>query len=580
MKDASRKEKKQMDLRFKYSKKERALVSGLTSFLVSFIFILFGSLDIYANNFNEYLFSLSDFILPLLLVFVLCFIALFGLFFLFKGRGLNTITAVVISIMITCYFDIFVLSKVDYEQMPFGDALGFYYPFIFFVIVFSVLYFLALALNRKWKNIAIYFSILFIVMNMVSLITDFTKVDMFADKTENLYVESRKGEFEVSSKENIVYFLFDRFDTDYYYEVVEDDPTYFEGLDGFTFYSNHISRFHRSFPSIAYMITDIAYDGSVTPQEYLNSCYSDSVFLKDLANNGYQIGLYSSKYYTYDNAINFEDVACNIEPVEGVEVNTKKVVSYLINLSILRNNSYMLEAEMAQDANSARIQGLVEIQCEDTFCKDDDTYLYDYINENGLTVSDADKRYIFIHLVGSHSPFLVDENCQPSEEATSLSQTKGSFAVVKAYLAELKRLGVYDNSTIIISGDHGIPYTDMVTISEWENYPWGEHPVTTSLFFKPRQASSENLTVSDAPVQAANVIPSIVDDAQLSTDYHYTYSLSDIENGATQTREYDFIHHTTTNRKIVFDHYEVGDDATQFSEWKLISSYPSNQTWY
>ena len=42
------------------------------------------------------------------------------------------------------------------------------------------------------------------------------------------------------------------------------------------------------------------------------------------------------------------------------------------------------------------------------------------------------------------------------EEGTSLEETiKGIHFIIGEYMAQLKELGIYDNSTIIILSDHG-----------------------------------------------------------------------------------------------------------------------------
>ena len=46
--------------------------------------------------------------------------------------------------------------------------------------------------------------------------------------------------------------------------------------------------------------------------------------------------------------------------------------------------------------------------------------------------------------------------CQfDDQNATCQSTVKGIFTMLEAYLNELKTLGVYDDSTIIITSDHG-----------------------------------------------------------------------------------------------------------------------------
>ena len=161
---------------------------------------------------------------------------------------------------------------------------------------------------------------------------------------------------------------------------------------------------------------------------------------------------------------------------------------------------------MIEDTNEATVEKLANINCQSGFYNTDDGKNYEALCKNGLVFSDADKNYIFIHLAGSHAPYILDENCQKSNTATPLSQTKGAFLFIKKYLNELKRLGVYDNSIIVISGDHGKPYSDVEPIYNWEKDNFTDHAPTVAMFYKPKN-SNNSLNYSDIPIQSGNIIP-------------------------------------------------------------------------
>ena len=575
------KEQNDNSLRFKYSIKERIVIALLSSFTFLFIYLIFGPIDIYLNNFDEYVFSLNDFIVPLLLIFFSFFIMMPTLIALFRGVGINITTSFIMAFIIYGYIDAFFINKLEFAG---GDVSAEYTTYraitmAVFFIVFQITLIASLLLRKKWKNVIIFLSVLFIGMNLTGLIADVLMVDVSKDKIQNTYVESKKGMLEVAQKENVIFFLFDRFDTDYYKEVIQDDPTFFDDLDGFTYYDNNITHYLRTFPSVAYMITGIEYTGKESPEEYLETCYKNSNFLSDLKENGYNINLYSDKHYTYVNGESLLEIADNIEPVSSIETKKYDIAEYLVELSLYRNFSYFLSLKMVYDTNNFTVSKLTNIKSEDGFYDDSDDVYYKELCENGLKISNNEKNYIFIHLNGSHTPYILDENCQKSDEATALSQTKGSFLIIKKYIDELKRLGLYDNSTIIISGDHGIPYSDSVPIYEWYNLKYIDEGPTVAMFFKPKN-SNDKLKYSSAPVQSANIIPSIVQETGITTNIDYGYSINDIENGAKQNRTYYHMNHMNKKRKIRFDIYDVGDDAREINNWKYRETIETNYSWY
>ena len=89
----------------KYSTKEKTIIAALTSLTMSFVFLLFGPVDIYANNMREFAFSFSDIIGLVALSFVIGFALLFGFLMLFNRYLLNMLSALAFSIIVASYFD-------------------------------------------------------------------------------------------------------------------------------------------------------------------------------------------------------------------------------------------------------------------------------------------------------------------------------------------------------------------------------------------------------------------------------------------------------------------------------------------
>ncbi len=57
-----------------------------------------------------------------------------------------------------------------------------------------------------------------------------------------------------------------------------------------------------------------------------------------------------------------------------------------------------------------------------------------------------------------HGPFILNRNLErprSKREENEIEQTRGAYQIVDAYIAELKRLGLYENTSIIVTADHG-----------------------------------------------------------------------------------------------------------------------------
>ncbi len=561
----------------KYSLKEKLLISLLTSFAASFIVFVFNPIDIFANNAQEFSFALNDFILPLLLCFLVCFAAVFGILMIFNKHLLNTATSVILSIFISSYIynltfgkGIFVSGDVRIDLDKAQNAY-----FVILGITIYVMFLLGLFLKKQWKNICIFLCVLLIAMNSATLVTDFTAKN--AAKTNGANVEyalTEKNMFNVSDKENVVYFLFDRFDKIFYDEVVEKYPDYFsKTLDGFTYFDNAVSTFSRTYPAVAGLITGVTYDGKTNADDYFKKAYTTSPFLKDLKSNGYNINLYVDRYYEYSDAKYLKGIADNATKVNGYTPNQKRILNYLLKLSDSRIFPYKMPITMFRFTAQGTVLKLSDLKTDGKIYHDDDAEVYKNLTANGLSTYDSDKNFTFIYLHGSHSPFTLNSNVERVEESTSLEQTVGSFKIIDEYINELKRLGVYDNTTIVITGDHGYPYTDTEPPLEYM-----DEGTRTCVFIKPKNSTGE-LKTKHTQASLTDIIPTIVKDTKLKTDYNYGDSLFDIDENQARTRIY-YHSRLSGDSKLIFDKYEITGDAADKNNWKFQESIDTKQAWY
>ena len=145
----------------KYNIKEKFLISALISFAASFIVFIFNPIDIFANNAQEFSFALNDFILPLLLCFLICFAAIFGILMIFNKQLLNIITSVILSIFVSGYVYNLTVGKgmfVSGDVRIAPDKVENAY-FIILGITMYIILLLGLFLKKQWKNICVFLCI-------------------------------------------------------------------------------------------------------------------------------------------------------------------------------------------------------------------------------------------------------------------------------------------------------------------------------------------------------------------------------------------------------------------------------------
>ncbi|MBQ9337239.1 MAG: hypothetical protein IJS14_08095 [Lentisphaeria bacterium] len=68
----------------------------------------------------------------------------------------------------------------------------------------------------------------------------------------------------------------------------------------------------------------------------------------------------------------------------------------------------------------------------------------------------------YLHLHGAHEPIRTDEHLKLASNSLKYHQLRGSLRNVELLIEKLKQAGLYDEATIVISGDHTERYTPEV----------------------------------------------------------------------------------------------------------------------
>ena len=358
---------------------------------------------------------------------------------------------------------------------------------------------------------------------------EITREDLFGlDIPEGEYTLTFENLNVLGSQNNVVVFIIDRFDWEYYDRARREAPEIFYNLDngGFTYFNDSMSLYPRTFPSIPYLITGVENDFTKNRNDYFASAYASSEYMRALYNAGYDINVYTDTYYGYTDAV------------------------------------YM--ANYAQNAKN--------IQEEYTPYTTDMKQIYSYLTDEQMTVGEGRKSYKVIHLLGTHVPIFYDEDFNalsendPKRYNTTIG-LKQSFAIINRYIDEMKRLGVYENSTIIITGDHTSIGSDSAVPLRWAH--------VTPMFVKSSANGSGELVVSGAPVSHADMFPTILKSEGFRNYTSFGESVFDISETEKRGRLYYFqkyeVVNDATNYEMVI--FKVWGKAADYGNWEIIDRY-------
>ena len=614
----------------KYTFKQKLLPSILLSLAIPLTVCLFGPFDIYLGNMAEFRYSLTDF-LPLCAAGAIFFAGLFfGLLMLLRGKAYEIACAIFLSsslLMIAqrAFMNMGITALVDGGNNNIGII-----PLILNALIWTLVIGGAitatLLLRKKHSDIietvTIIAMITVIGMQTVSTVIYSVTSDVWVPIGERKELSNEDvgstavlnfdGFSEFATENNVVVFIVDRFDSAYYDKFIEKYPDYFtERLDGFTYFEDYTTLHSRTYPAVTSILTQMENDFTVPRLDYFKSAYTDGGPIKKLSENGYSVNLYTKEYYAYDNAAIMEGYVDNIAGVTGYYIDEKFLLAAdMVRLSFSDYLPFAAKWTMGY-MKTSEFNAHAKYTLEQSTAYDSDLKaVKDYIEESTFESSNGKSKFTFIHLDGCHTPLKYDENWDNIWSHDTDTAILLNFEIIFAYIQQMKDLGVYDDATIVITGDHAWSVNDQLLIggsaSDGEDYPDGEETTeessdeeeesversgenvggeeddrgvrVTSMFFKRSGDSGTPMATSSAQVSQDELWNTIYESEGLLELKGDGPSFFDIPEGEDRERRYflqidaNYVVNKLTEDQIVV--YKITGTALDPENWEIVESIP------
>lgn len=419
-----------------------------------------------------------------------------------------------------------------------------------------------------------YLSVILLVMQACGLFGSAAQFGINRYTRSNDRALSYEPMMSLSDEQNIIVFLLDRFDGMYLDELLESYPELYDEFEGFTFYQNNISRYTSTFPSIISMLTQQEYENEEWA-DYYAKAWQKRTFLDDLKDSGYHINLLCDNATTYSGLTDIETRCDNIIQVDPNEydynyLGSSGVIPVMTHISLGKLCPYALKdlflniesdfsvyfrnLDAREDASPAAIG------------TGSDLKFYQYLSSHTLT-ADAPKTFSFVHLNGCHdsSDELSALYDGPDKEGSfpHFRTARGDMEILFEYFRQMKACGVFDNSVIIVLGDHGHQVTPYD--------PNLDFAITTSLLIKPENAAQQPLQL-DPVSELSNqyFAASVLEYAGLDRSA-YGNSYSDIIGNDLRTERYfqimDWRDFGDTSTALLF---RITGNARDLANWELV----------
>ncbi|NLO84781.1 MAG: hypothetical protein GX096_05040 [Clostridiales bacterium] len=540
----------------KRSYRDRLLLALAAHIAVVFTFLFFGPFEITVASADSISYTIVDTLTVMGLVSIIALICLTFLLPLLKGRFFNYILTCEFSMLLCGYIQgnflngemgILDGNAISWVSQRHLMLLNLVIMLVIFLIPYLVLY----LRYGFWKKMVRYVSLLLVVMQLVAMGTLMPSVIKLMNQRS--YYLSTENMYTYSEDENVFVFVLDRLDYDVVKEVEEFYEGFFEMFDGFTCYTNATSEFARTNPAIHYMLTNDEGAFRMHQWAYLNNSWSKDNLLSDIASHDYSVNVYTDMYSA------FGGNSAAMDYVDNMKVDSKKVDRIRFAEKMLTLSSYRyapIACKPFYHLYTDDINNDIFLE-NDLYAIDEAAYSENF-NQLSLTSGNAFK---FFHFNGSHSPYTLDEDGMRSDVRTDVyRQTIGSFTILFEIFREMKESGIYQDATIIILGDHGIPVSDLEPLTKATHI---------GFFYKPAGEIDTELQYSSAPISQKN-IPATLAQA-VGLDYEkYGVPIDQVAEGAEVERFFYKSVVSYGRHESDLYIYQIHGDSNNFDNYELI----------
>lgn len=443
---------------------------------------------------------------------------------------------------------------------------------VWIVLILAIVIIMSLKKIEKYaETIVKYASLFLIAIQLIGLVGVAPKLINEKQEVKTIYDGNYLSDYgicEIGREENVIVFVLDTYDTEFLGQVLETNPDFLEPLNGFTRYTDVISQFSRTFPSIPYMLTHRLYFFDYPQRDYADKAYEECDFWKIIKDKGFNYYLYiigdeNIGQSVMEKAGNYSAKATVIKEsfsVIGCAKSAIQVGGYrLLPLALKEYESYT--------AKTLEDMIIKERVWDKARYMDDDVYYFDLLKDNGLALSDEDKCFKYIHLEGAHAPYDMDSNGNKVTDriVEPVEQYIGSMNYVYMYISELKRLGVFEDTMIIITADHG------------ENFVTEElHEETNPiLFIKPfGVGDDEPLKENNCRASLEDILTVISEETEIGYSDGVGINILHKDEESTKDRvRYHYYSVVKDQEQVGAIKYEITGDSNDFSNWKKTDEY-------
>lgn len=404
---------------------------------------------IYFENRKYFSLYFEDLISDLINFSMLGFLFCFVIFWLVSFFQHLVVPILVLSLLLWLQANFFTISygvldgsNIDFNLFNYRGSIE--------IIIIIVAFICGWLFRKKLKE---HIAFILILMTFGQLgLTTYRTVTEKKDKAP--IVEIDQEYFNYSRDKNIIVVVLDTFGSEYFQKIIEERPEITDNFNGFVSYTDAISNYPATKASIPSMLTGKMLEEDQSYDSFMKGA-SENGFLQKLNEKGYLasvVGMASRFREIYPDRYIFLP-----------SLETKKLSNHiartLTDLSIFRAIPHYLKPVIYNNGDWLFSQknsktDVPEKNPEKTL------YMFDMVTSRAK-VNGETPRVKFYHFRLPHPHFVLDSECHRirvedyKKHDRPKEQSICAIKKLTQFLNKLKELGVYNNSLIVVTSDHG-----------------------------------------------------------------------------------------------------------------------------
>lgn len=554
-------------------------ISALVDFAFAFSVIVFVPFETYLGNIKEFVFGFSSFWWIVALEGLLYALLLLYFEIALPKKLSKFVTGLVFGVIAASYIQGNFLNG-SMGLMNGSEAAWDSSTLIINAVIWFAIAIIPAVLTlfgfKFLKTAAVIGCVLVVGMQSTALVSMLASVEQPSIETRM----TKKGLYEVAPDNNVFVFVVDCFDQDNVDEMLVVDPHILDALGGFTCYDNVTGSYCYTHISVPYLLSGERIPQYNPSDEQLENALNQSPYYNALTENVSNVGIYTEEFCLVGD--NERQKIDNLGSSENSQLNVDTTTyaaqysSFYRVLPLFLKNRFSYTSE---DFNWAMLSTKDGTEFYGVSPRSDANML-DYLQAKGLKVNPDYENgcFRFIHTSGAHEPFKLDKNGNYSLTSTSrLDSALGSMKLVSQYLKRLQEAGVYENSTIIITSDHG-------TCKSYRIEDNAELSINPIMFYKPAGADSDKPCArSTAPVSHDDIFPTVMDAFGFEYESETGMDLDEITEDTERTRYYYWCRREPdlpdSNWAFIHLEYAINGDSRIEENWKPTGNYSHCNGW-